>query len=81
MTLDDFIRLADEYTSLGGSVQEQLKACIENSDEETLGEQNSNALLYAADFLSSAASYLEDDDADMTADEIRTYLTNLESAA
>ena len=65
MQLEDFLALAAEWNRLGGAVQKQLQAVV---DDESLDAQNVNALTLIEQFLRrDAAPMLDDSEADATA--------------
>ena len=73
MTLDDFIRLAQDYSDLGQTVTDQLRAVLENPS--TMGEQNRNALRYCLPLLRELQTELADgEDALLIADAIEAHL-------
>ncbi len=71
--------IAKAYNDLGWAVQEQVDAVIEDSSEETLCDQNVNALVLIAEFFETVAYNTEGDASDEATElaaEIRAY-TNL----
>lgn len=65
MELAEFIALADAYAKLGSAVQEQLKSVVD--DEDSVHDQNPNALQLIKRFACNAADSLDaDNDADFT---------------
>jgi len=73
MELRRFLELARKFSDLGGAVQEQLEAVAEDCSPNTMGEQNSNALVMVAEFLARAWDV---EDAEDLQTEIEEYLAH-----
>lgn len=69
MDLTEFLFLAEEYSKLGGAVQEQLVAIEQGEPKE---DQNANALDMVRCFLNQAADLV--DGAGDLAEELNEYL-------
>ena len=71
MTLHDFLSVCKDYNNLGWAIQEQLHAVVE--DEESVHDQNSEAMRRVISFLKQAAE-LDVEDAGEWAETIKSKL-------
>lgn len=78
MELTDLLTICKAYQELGGSIQEQLH-CIEQG--EPAEEQNSNALGYIVGWLREVEEFEGMEDAELLADELDKYLTDIPADA
>lgn len=77
MYIDTVIRLAKKFADMGTTVQDQAVACL--TGDESMDEQNDNALEMIADWLDECDKRGVDGAEDYAAD-IRTHLNRFEGA-
>lgn len=82
MRIEELLEICRNYAYLGEPVSSQLHDLVEN--DESMDEQNPNALRYIADFLDDTASAFEwggssdlVDDLETWRDRINNYLENI----
>ena len=74
MDMTTFIDLAEAWCNLGGAVQEQLKAVLDDSD--TMEKQNPNALRVASDRFLREAAQCDDEQLSDDASSFRQMITD-----